>query len=222
MADVLDGTAWMLQDGDVSVTAEFAAGRISGRAGCNHYGGGYRVEGTRFALDAALVTTLMMCPDDVMRVEQRVLAALGAATSFVHTDEELLLFDAAGEEVLRLRAAGPDDLHGTWVVGAIHWPQRQAIVSVDGELTLTISARGVTGHGGCNSYRGPVRVAGRSLEVGPLVSTRMACAPEVMAQEHALLAALEASATYRAEGEVLHLLRSDGGISVTLRRPVRP
>jgi heat shock protein HslJ len=67
-----------------------------------------------------------------------------------------------------------------------------------------------------------VRVAGRSLEVGPLVSTRMACAPEVMAQEHALLAALEASATYRAEGEVLHLLRSDGGISVTLRRPVRP
>lgn len=218
MVDVLDGTAWVLVDCDVSVTAEFAAGRISGRAGCNPYSGGYRVEGTRFALDGALVTTLMMCPDDVMRVEQRVLAALGAAATFDVTADVLVLADVAGHELLRLRAAGPRDVLGDWVVTAIHWPAREAIVSVDGDLRLSIGEQGVVGRGGCNSLRGPVRLNGRTIAIGPLMTTRMACPPEVMAQEHALLAALQATVACRAEGDVLHLLRADGGISVTLRR----
>ena len=40
-------------------------------------------------------------------------------------------------------------------------------------------------HGGCNRFFGHYTYDGSAIKIGPLASTRMACAPEVMGSPHA-------------------------------------
>jgi heat shock protein HslJ len=63
----------------------------------------------------------------------------------------------------------------------------------------------VTGNAGCNSYFGRARVEAGRLSVGPLGSTRMACADGVMEQEMLYLASLEAATSYTIQGDELRL-----------------
>lgn len=52
----------------------------------------------------------------------------------------------------------------------------------------------ISGHGGCNSYRGEFKVKDHDLSVGPLSATRMACEKaEDTAAETAFLQALESA-----------------------------
>ncbi len=63
----------------------------------------------------------------------------------------------------------------------------------DTEVTAEFFADRVAGTAGCNRYSGGVSDAGAAaLAIGPLISTRMACAQPVMEQETAYLSALEA------------------------------
>lgn len=62
----------------------------------------------------------------------------------------------------------------------------------DAEITAEFFSDRVAGTGGCNRYSGGVSDAGvAALAIGPLISTRMACAQPVMEQETAYLTALE-------------------------------
>ncbi len=54
--------------------------------------------------------------------------------------------------------------------------------------TLEIAADGkVSGRGGCNGFGGNVTLQGRTIRFSRMVSTMMACAPDVMAQERGFL-----------------------------------
>ena len=65
----------------------------------------------------------------------------------------------------------------------------------------------VTGTAGCNRFRGKAVVDGERISFGELVSTKMACAPAAMDQEHKFHRALEATHRYRIdEGRKLILL----------------
>ncbi|MFZ5548443.1 MAG: META domain-containing protein [Pseudomonadota bacterium] len=89
--------------------------------------------------------------------------------------------------------------HGEWQVVAIDGRAPAAAI------TLRLAADGrLAGHAGCNGFTGsytiegdrfqPVAVASTtagSLAVGPLASTRKACAPAVMADEQRFLGLLE-------------------------------
>jgi heat shock protein HslJ/uncharacterized lipoprotein YbaY len=67
-----------------------------------------------------------------------------------------------------------------------------------------------TGSSGCNKLMGPYTPGGAGvLRFGALASTRMACPPELAAQEAALNDAFARTSAYRIEGETLSLL--DGG-----------
>lgn len=58
-------------------------------------------------------------------------------------------------------------------------------------ITLAFDGAGaVSGNSGCNSYSGAYAINGTSLSIGPLISTRMACEPDVMDQEQLYLASL--------------------------------
>lgn len=60
------------------------------------------------------------------------------------------------------------------------------------QTVLEIAGDGrISGTGGCNRIAGTARVKGARISFGPIVSTRMACAPAVMDQERKFLAALE-------------------------------
>jgi heat shock protein HslJ len=74
----------------------------------------------------------------------------------------------------------------------------------------------VSGNAGCNQYNGPVVVEGDSITIGPLASTKMACADQAAAdQEAAFLAALEAATTFEVRNQTLELRDDDGALQVS-------
>jgi len=128
--------------------------------------------------------------------------------------------------VVPLPADAAHDLAGDWQVAMVHVPERQAVSSVDGTLTVTFGLDGTTarisGHGGANRFHGPDDVGTGILRIGPLASTRMAGPPETMAQEGQLLRALETADGWRLVPHGIDLLRAEGGIAVSLVPTVSP
>lgn len=84
-------------------------------------------------------------------------------------------------------------------------------VLADTEVTLSIAAdHRAGGNGGCNNYFTEAGFDGPPLTFGPIAGTRMACAPEIMDQEAALFAALEATVGYELSGDALKLFDAAG------------
>ena len=105
--------------------------------------------------------------------------------------------------------AGPDKTvpSAQSLVGS-EWQLRDlggAPVLEDVRATLSFADPGrVTGNGSCNRYGGTVELGDGTIKVGPVMTTKMACTPEIDAQERAYLAALQnASRTELVNGELV-------------------
>lgn len=86
-------------------------------------------------------------------------------------------------------AAVKDALDGTtWALVSVG----DAPVPAGSEATLVFATGTASGTSGCNTFNGPYVIAGPSLDIGPLASTRKACAGPIMALEGAYFAALDA------------------------------
>ena len=82
-----------------------------------------------------------------------------------------------------------------------------------GEQSVAFTADGrVTGNGGCNRFQGNYVATDKTVEIGPLAATRMACPQEIMDLESAFLAALQAVSSYSIAGRTLQLTTDDGQI----------
>ena len=77
----------------------------------------------------------------------------------------------------------------------------------------------LTGNAGCNRLVGRYEAADGALHTDSIVTTRMACAPPAMTTESRVLAALAATASVLATGDVLEL--RDGAGMVRLRLMAR-
>jgi len=83
-------------------------------------------------------------------------------------------------------------------------------------LTFELDGR-ASGHSGCNGYSGEANVAGEQLTIGPVMSTKMACAEnELQQQETTLFQALEKVTSYTITGDKLSLLDASGTVVVEL------
>jgi heat shock protein HslJ len=82
----------------------------------------------------------------------------------------------------------------TWIVTTIGGSDTIA----DARPTIVFGTDGeIQGSGSCNSYSGPYRLDGNTIEVGELMSTMMLCANEsIGAQETAFMAALGGAQTW--------------------------
>jgi heat shock protein HslJ len=103
----LVGSAWVLTAiaGDppiqgVQPKLKFEAGRVSGNASCNTFGGEYRVRGETLRFEA-LFWTEMAClnPEGIMEQEQTYMRLLGAAQRFELVDDRLVITTAGGERL---------------------------------------------------------------------------------------------------------------------------
>jgi heat shock protein HslJ len=125
---------------------------------------------------------------------------------------------AAGASVLLALAAcatpsapPPGEVRGAWRVEQARTEplldKRQARLDfgADGRLT---------GHTSCNRLSATYTLAGDKLAVGPVTTTRMACAPLQLEQEDRVLTALELARTARVRGDGLLELRDDDGRGV--------
>lgn len=225
--DPLAGTKWVLSElngqpavADTTVTLQFGTdGRASGTDGCNRYNTSYSVDGStiQFAPNAAM--TMMACPAPIMEQATAYAAALAGAATYVVDGSSLALADTAGATTA-VFAAQNTELAGTsWVVTAYN-NGKQAVVSVLGGTNLTANFgtdSTVSGNAGCNNFSGGYQVESEStIQIGPLLSTMMACSDPagVMEQEMQYLAALQSVATYNMEGNSLEMRTADDALAV--------
>lgn len=92
-------------------------------------------------------------------------------------------------------------------------------VAIDGTMTAAVDASAsinfdaggaLFGSTGCNRYTGNWTLDGSVLTLDPGATTMMACAPDLQAQEAAVLAALAATTGYSAADQKLTLKNADG------------
>jgi len=235
----LTGTDWVLEGyntgGDAvssviagtTITAEFAPdGRVTGNAGCNHYGGNYTADGANLSI-SSVYSTLMYCsePEGVMDQEARYLRLLANVTSYRVEGDRLVLTDEADTDLLffvQAEELPPLPLSGTrWLLESYSL-EGDGVSSVIAGTTITAEFAPdgkVTGNAGCNRYFASYEVSGDTMTIGPAGSTKMYCSePEgVMDQEARYLTLLESTAGYRIDGDQLNLLDEDGKTLLSYR-----
>jgi heat shock protein HslJ len=120
----LGGVEWVLRgfDQDDPVPAEprvtlaFDQGKIAGSAGCNRYGGRVTAGGSPgdIEVDGRLAVTEKECPPEVMKIEDRYLAALGAVERYQFLAARLaLLYNERGTYRVLLFEAQPSTPAGS-------------------------------------------------------------------------------------------------------------
>ena len=93
----------------------------------------------------------------------------------------------------------------------------------DHPITFEFDNEGnIAGDGSCNSFGGSCKIEGDKIEVGPLRSTRRACEPDIMQQEHKFLALLGAATTWAMDGDELVLTAPEGEIRAIRQAPAKP
>jgi heat shock protein HslJ len=219
ISQVVDGKMTDISD-DVLIDATFDAGTstVSGSSGCNRYTGPYTASGSNLTF-GALASTQMACAGNGGTQEPIYLANLAASKTFTATTSELTIFNGSGHPILIYAAVKPGQMGNvTWHATGIN-NGNDAVVSVEAGTDPTAvydPAGTVSGSGGCNTFNGPAVVDGTSIKIGPLASTKMACANEAAStQEAQYFAALEAATTFELSGNTLVLRDADGAMQVT-------
>ena len=201
------------------MTAVFSPdGSLTGDAGCNHFSAAYTVTADAIAIGPIARTTAACPTTDLQDAESQYLAALGASSTWTQSDAVgLQLIDTQGAtQVSFTPIAGPGYI-GSWDVSAFNDGQGAMTLALPGShLTASFEPGDVVaGHSGCNDFFGTYTVIAAAMAIGPLASTRLACAStDLDAQEQAYLAALQAAATWRLDAGTLVLTDSTGAEEV--------
>jgi len=227
-APPLEQTAWTLASiagvtlpAAARPTLQFEDGRAAGSDGCNRYGTSFKAAGGTLELGPQRMSSQMACPPPEQQVALAFNRVLDTVRGYRIEAGSLLLLNAGGATLATL-AAQPSTLAGTaWSVTGVNNGKQAVVGIITGtELTLQFGADGkLQGSGGCNRFNGSFSEQGRSLRIGPLASTRMACAEPAgrMAQEAQFLAALESGAKAQREGDMLELRTASGALAVSAR-----
>jgi heat shock protein HslJ len=208
------------QSAPKGATAEFtAAGKVSGFAGCNTFGGSYTTTRSSISI-SKLTSTLMACAPSVMKAETAYLGALASAKRFSVSGDALKLKSRVGRTLANFGVQS-QSLAGTkWLVTGYN-NGKQAVVSPTAgtKLTAAFGQTAVTGSAGCNSYDAPLKTTPPKVEVGAIATTRKYCSTPagIMDQEAAYLAALGSAATYTVQGGKLELRTANDQIAVTMQ-----
>ncbi len=203
---------------EAQITAVFSAdGTLSGSTGCNNYTTSYTTDGNNISISEQIATTRRACDQPRTEQEMAYLAALPQAATYTISGEQLELRDAGGA-LLASYVAQPQSAISDhpWLVTAYNSGNQAVVGVISGmRLTAVFAADGtVSGNGGCNSFSGAYTTDGNAITIGPLASTMMACAEDVMQQEAAYLAALQSAATYQVMGDTMQLRTADDALAV--------
>jgi heat shock protein HslJ len=227
----LEGVTWDVDSasldvsaaGDVVPTLHLEDGTVTGFSGCNTFHGTYTTDGTSLTF-GMLGTTMMACEAPASTVESELLHRLEETTSFTIGVSGLELLDASGKAVVHANVSN-SSLVGDWAITGYLNADANGFMSVlegDAAPTASFAEDGtVSGNAGCNTYNGPWTQSGdrTDISVGPLATTRMACADQdANDQETSLLQALEASVSADVTTHAATFYNDDGWRTATLTR----
>jgi heat shock protein HslJ len=196
------------------ITAEFMGDQVAGSSGCNRYTASITVNENYIEV-GPIASTMMACPEPIMKQEQEYLQRLQNAVSFIELDGVLTIADSLGVTTLSFSTVQPLSLTGTYwqatgynngkggFSSLLAGTQVSAVFNEDGK---------VSGSAGCNTYNATYQLDGDKITIGPAATTRMFCGEPagIMEQETAYLQALGKAASYQIQGEVLSLFDAEG------------
>jgi len=232
----LEDTRWKLSEylnesgdlqpviSDTVIDAQFAAGKVSGSAGCNRYFGGYTSgQQNQLVLDGHMGATQMACAQPIANQERRYLVLLSGVNSREIKGDMLLLLDKQGQLVLKYSAESPLTLENTsWQATGINNGRGGVVSSATTTRVIAMFTDGkVSGSAGCNNYSASYEISDSQITIGPARMTRRQCAePEgIMAQEQEFLQALAAATQYTLTADRLELRDNNGSLQVTFYSP---
>lgn len=221
----LTGTPWRLSDSTVlgvptagvAVTAEFEGDQMTGSSGCNSYRAPFEADGEGLTIGPDIAGTRKACDPASTAVERAYLARLPEVSIYEIRGTTLTLRSMSGRSLLVYEASdGATDLVGNWTATSYHTGDAIESEVTGSTLSADFDGTRISGNGGCNSFSGPYSVSGRTIEIGPLASTMMACTDDALnTQEQHYLAALQLATSFRLTGSRLDLLRDGGTIAAT-------
>lgn len=205
--------------GDTRIRIGFTDdGMISASAGCNLFGGAYRIDGGVLVVTGG-ATTEMGCQPALQAQDDWLFALLGAQPTLTLTGDELILEE--GDTIITLldrEVADPDlSLVGpTWTVTSII--AGDAVSSVpEGVVATFIFTEGglVVVNTGCNSGSGAVAVQSNTLRFGAIALTERACEGPAGDMERAVLMVLHSDVVrFQIEARSLELTIGDYGLQL--------
>lgn len=224
-SDPLAGSRWALQSYGPAgqpkpaagqPTAEFAAGKISGNAGCNSFSGSYAVSGADLKV-GELMQTAMACADPaLMQQESDYVNALLVARSFALAGDTLTIgYDGGELRFVRQAPVVNRPLEGRWQLSTLATGEVASSLLAGTSITAALAGGQISGQAGCNSYFGSYAASGVTITISGLGATKMACSAEIMAQEQSFLAALAAATSYSIAGDQLTLTHPGGQLQFT-------
>jgi heat shock protein HslJ len=235
----LENTAWQLTSlGDAQplaekpITLEFGENNhLSGSSGCNRYMGSFSTKGNQFSVKSPLGSTMMACPDDLMKQEQQFLQALSAGKSYkinANGELEIQYREGSRNKQLKFSPLKTSSAEQKMTLENTSWQlmaTEQSLPKTERPITLTFSENNrLAGSSGCNRYMGSFKVTGNQFEVkSPLASTRMACPEVLMKREKQFLEALSAAKSYQinAKGELEIQYGSEKGNNILRFSPTK-
>ena len=219
----LQGTGWVLERSSLStlvdpvppgaeITIAFADGRVSGKAGCNSYGGDYAAKDDGSMSFGPFAVTLMACDEPTMLLEHAYLATLTGVKAFAMDGDLVLTGDGADLRFTSKSSQRALSLEGpNWRLTSITSDGTVSSPLAGTAVNALFAADGsVAGSAGCNRYSAPFTTSGSSLTFGPLATTKMMCPEDVMTQEQAFLTAMGEVSGYTIAGATLTLVDADG------------
>ncbi len=200
---------------DPPVTATFeTGGKLGGMAGCNSYFATYTLDGQSFSTSGVGSTEMACLDEQRMQQETAYLAALQAATALERAGDRLMIDYEGGRlhfTLMEPPAAAP--LEGTaWQLETFITGETARSTLAGTTITAVFTGGKVGGSAGCNQYSAGYTLAGETLAVGEIITTKIACDATIMVQEEEFLNALQVANRLTIEGRELELASPGGAL----------
>jgi heat shock protein HslJ len=205
---------------DTLITLNFDNDKMTGSDGCNRYHTAYTLNADKLNINKNVASTMMACPEPIMRQASSYIGALTQATGYKIEGQQLTLLDAEDKPLAAFKKQRVE-LNGTsWRVTNIN-NGKQAVTSLikDSKLTANFGSNGhLNGSAGCNNYNASYQVTNQNIKIGVILTTKMMCSEpdDIMSQEMQFLAALKTTATYQIDGKRLELRTAEGALAIML------
>ncbi len=195
--------------------------RVYGNNGCNVLNGAYVINSTEKTVSFSnLATTMMLCAKTGI-TDVEIGQALGATVRYSldtsTPDQQLVFYNAAGQEVMTLMHRDFHFLDGTWAVVAI---DGEKVNVPDMKVALDVDEKRMHGNTGCNIINGELETdmdTANSISISRIAMTRMAC-PDSGWETRMTVALEEAVTAKQINADEIEFIGSNGQQVMLLKR----
>ncbi len=209
-------------ENEQSITLQINETQLKGTASCNAYFAAYQINGEMLSLTGPIGATRKLCSEAQMQSEQHYFTALAQVQTYTVENDRLILKNIKDEALLVFRRFDPyrvlqDD---SWQAVAISYGNHGIVSDQNTHLSsIQFGKTELNGNAGCNNFGGSYEITGKTLKIGALRVTQMACPnAEVMQQEQQFLQALAQVKHIEIASERLQLLDATGKIKLVFVR----